>query len=99
MDKKSICLERLDKRHEVRFWIKGEVMSFTEARLFLEVKKASLMRLVKIGLVPYHKQGRKPRYFNKRELNIWLVKICFHPETENERLTAEHFIKIKRVRL
>jgi len=99
MDEKLICLERLKKRHELRFWIKGQNMSFAEARLFLEVTKASLTRLVKLGVVPFHKLKRKARYFNKMELNLWLVQICFHPKSEIESQTAERFIKSKRVRL
>lgn len=99
MDQLLICLERLKRRHEVRFWIKKPDMSFGEARLFLELTQKHFSLLVRSGIVPYHKTGRKARYFNKEELNIWLVRICFHPESEIEKETAVHFLKIRRVRL
>jgi|GEM_PF-1434200 len=99
MDPLLNCLERLSKRQEVRFWIKNQNMSFGEARLFLELTKKHFARLVRSGVVPYHKPNRKARYFNKRELDFWLVRICFHPATEIEKETACHFIKIRRVRL
>lgn len=99
MDKRFLCLERLTKRQEVRFWIREADMSFGEAHLFLELTKKHFTRLIKSGTVPFHKPKRKPRYFNKKELNVWLVRICFNPESEIEKETAEHFIKIRRVRL
>jgi hypothetical protein len=99
MDPLLKCLERLGRRQEVRFWIKSPNMSSGEARLFLELTKKHFLLLVRSGIVPYHWPGRKARYFNKEELNLWLVQICFHPESEIEKETAEHFIKIGRVRL
>ena len=99
MDIRLLCLERLRKRKEVRFWIRKHDMNFGEARLFLELSKAHLRMLVKNGEVPYRKSGRKARIFNKTVLNIWMVKICFEPESETERQTAEYFIKRGRIRL
>jgi hypothetical protein len=99
MDEKLFCLDRLRRRQEIRFWIRKPDMSFGEARLFLELTKKHFARLIKNGIVPYHKPVRKARYFNKTELNNWLVNICFNPESEPERKTAEHFIKRGRVRL
>lgn len=99
MDPLLKCLERLQKRQEVRFWIKNQDMSFAEARLYLELTKKHFSRLVRSGVVPYHKPKRKARYFNKKELNVWLVRICFRPESETEKAMGQHFIKIRRVRL
>jgi len=99
MDKLIMCLERLKNRREVRFWIKGPEMSFKEARFFLELTHAHFLRLVRNGDVPFHKAKGKARIFHKTELNLWLVQICYWPKSEIERQTAEHFIKIKRVRL
>ncbi len=92
------CLDRLNRRREVRFWIKSQDMNFREARFFLELTHRHFSRLVKNGLIPYQKKGRT-RYFNKTRLNLWLVQICFIPDSEMERQVAEHFIKIGRVRL
>jgi hypothetical protein len=99
MDKRLLCLKRLAKRHEIRFWIRKSDMSPAEARLFLEMTKKHFSRLVRNKVVPFHKVSRKGKYFNKKELNIWLVRICFDPESEIERHTAEYFIKRGRVRL
>jgi hypothetical protein len=98
MDKLLKCLDRLNRRQEVRFWIKNPDMNFNEGRLYLELTKKHFSRLVKNGLVPFKKKGRT-RYFNKFRLNLWLVQICFVPDNELERQTAEHFIKRGRVRL
>jgi hypothetical protein len=98
MDEISKCLERLNRRREVRFWIKDPAMNFKEARFFLELTHRHFSGLVKSGLVPYQKIGRK-RYFNKARLNLWMVQICFMPDDEVEQQIADHFIKIKRVML
>jgi len=99
MDKRLLCLERLTKRHEIRFWIRKPDMSSGEARLFLEMTQKHFSLLVRSHVVPFHKASRKGKYFNKKELNIWMVKICFDPASEIERHTAEYFIKRGRVRL
>jgi len=98
MDKLLMSLDRLNRRHEVRFLIKNSDMNFKEARFFLELTHRHFSMLVRNGLVPYQKKGRI-RYFSKNRLNIWLVQICFVPDSELERLTGEHFIKRGRVRL
>jgi len=98
MDEFLKCLDRLNRRREVRFWIQNLDMNFVETRFFLELTHRHFSGLVKNGLVPYKKKGRT-RYFNKNRLNLWLVQICFMPDDEVERQIADHFIKIKRVRL
>lgn len=98
MDALFKCLDRLNRRREVRFLIKNPDMNFVEARFFLELTQRHFSGLVKNGLVPYKKKGRT-RYFNKQRLNLWLVQICFMPDSEMERQIAEHFIKRGRVRL
>jgi hypothetical protein len=98
MDELLKCLERLDRRKEVRFLIENPDMNFVEARFFLELTHRHFSGLVRNGLVPYKKKGRT-RCFNKDRLNLWLVQICFMPDSEMERQMAEHFIKRGRVRL
>ena len=98
MDALLQCLDRLNRRREVRFCIPNPDMNFTEARFFLELTHRHFSLLVRNGLVPYKKIGRA-RVFNKNRLNLWLVQICFLPDSETERQIADHFIKIRRVRL
>jgi hypothetical protein len=98
MDELLKCLDRLNRRHEVRFWIKNSDMNFKEARFFLELTHRHFSILVRNGLVPFQKKGRT-RYFNKNRLNLWLVQICFVPDSELERKTGEHFVKLGRVKL
>ena len=93
-----MCLERLDRLKEVRFLIENADMNFVEARFFLELTHRQFSGLVKNGLVPYKKKGIV-RCFNKDRLNLWLVQICFMPDSEMERQIAEHFIKRGRVML
>jgi hypothetical protein len=98
MDKLLKCLDRLNRRQEVRFWIPDPDMNFVEARFFLELTHRHFSGLVRNGLVPYKKKGRS-RVFNKNRLNLWLVQICFMPDNEMEQQIAEYFIKIRRVKL
>lgn len=98
MDALLKCLDRLNRRREVRFWIPNPDMNFVEARFFLELTHRHFSGLVRNGFVPYKKKGRA-RVFNKTRLNLWLVQICFMPDSETERQIAEHFIKIRRVLL
>jgi hypothetical protein len=93
-----MCLDRLNRRQEVRFWIPNPDMNFVEARFFLELTHRDFSGLVRNGLVPFRKKGRA-RIFNKNRLNLWLVQICFMPDNEMEQQIAEHFIKRGRVRL
>ena len=93
-----MCLERLKKWNSVLFRIKGPDMNFNETRMFLELTKAHLRRLIKARSVPFHNRYHKPRVFSQNELNLWLAQIYFNPGNELEKGTGEHLVKRRRVR-
>ncbi len=86
-------LERLKKRNSILFRIRHADMSFNETRIYLELTKTHLRRLIKARSVPYHNRYHKPRVFNKTEVNLWLVQVCLKPWNELEKGTGEYFVR------
>jgi hypothetical protein len=90
-------LESYRNWFDYRLKMNGPDMNFGQTRLFLGVTKAHLRRLTKGKVIPFHNRYHKSRVFNKKELNLWMAKICLQPENQPEKETGEYFLKRKRV--
>jgi excisionase family DNA binding protein len=53
--------------------LKKEVLNFNEAAVYLEVSHSHLYKLTSTGTIPAYKPNGKKLYFNREELNKWLL--------------------------
>lgn len=53
--------------------LQKEVLNFNEAAIYLEVSHSHLYKLTSTSKVPSYKPNGKKLYFNRQELNEWLL--------------------------
>lgn len=53
--------------------LQKEVLNFNEAVVYLEVSHSHLYKLTSTGTIPAYKPNGKKLYFNRQELNKWLL--------------------------
>lgn len=53
--------------------LQKEVLNFSEAAVYLEVSHSHLYKLTSTGTIPAYKPNGKKLYFNREELNKWLL--------------------------
>lgn len=69
----------------------AEFIDVDEAAKYLKFKKSYLYVLVSKNQIPYYKPNGKKIYFNKPELNTWIIqsKVKTINEVEHEYLTNQ----------
>lgn len=53
--------------------LQKEVLNFNEAAIYIEVSHSHLYKLTSTGKLPFYKPNGKKIYFNRKELNSWLL--------------------------
>lgn len=53
--------------------LQKEVLNFNEAAVYIEVSHSHLYKLTSTGTIPAYKPNGKKLYFNREELNRWLL--------------------------
>jgi excisionase family DNA binding protein len=66
-------LESIEKMLIEQNMLKKEVLNFNEAAVYLEVSHSHLYKLTSTGTIPAYKPNGKKLYFNRQELNEWLL--------------------------
>lgn len=68
--------------------LQKEVLTFDEARSFLDVSSSHLYKLTSAGEIPHFKPQGKRIYFNRQELEQWLQRnpIKTNAEIEQEAI-------------
>lgn len=66
-------LDRIEKMLTENNLQQKEVLNFNEAAIYLEVSHSHLYKLTSTGKVPAYKPNGKKLYFNRLELNEWLL--------------------------
>lgn len=72
----SIILEKLESIERMLIeqnMLKKEVLNFNETAEYLEVSHSHLYKLTSTGTIPAYKPNGKKLYFNRRELDQWLL--------------------------
>ena len=72
----SIILEKLESIERMLIeqnMLKKEVLNFNEAAEYLDVSHSHLYKLTSSGTIPAYKPNGKKLYFNRRELDEWLL--------------------------
>lgn len=66
-------LESIEKMLTEQNMLQKEVLNFNEAAVYLEVSHSHLYKLTSTGTIPAYKPNGKKLYFNRQELNKWLL--------------------------
>jgi excisionase family DNA binding protein len=72
----SIILEKLESIERMLIeqnMLKKEVLNFNETAEYLEVSHSHLYKLTSTATIPAYKPNGKKLYFNRKELDVWLL--------------------------
>jgi excisionase family DNA binding protein len=88
-------LDRLQKIEELiteQNLLKKEVININEASRYLELSQSHLYKLTSTGEIPHYKPNGKKLYFNRQELDIWLLRNRQASSDEIETRAANYLI-------
>lgn len=98
----SLVLEKLNSIEKMLIeqnMLKKEVLTFSEAAIYIEVSHSHLYKMTSTGVVPSYKPNGKKLYFNRKELDNWLLSNKQFSHEEIEQQAANYIIKKGRVEL
>ena len=73
---------QLNRIEEILKFQNAEPINFETASNYLSISKSYLYKLTSKNQIPYYKPNGKKIYFEKSELNKWLLKNRIKPESE-----------------
>lgn len=92
-------LEHLENMLSGQTMLKKEVLNFNEAALYLDVSHSHLYKLTSKGAIPAYKPNGKKLYFNREELNNWLLSNKLTTKDEIDTLADNYLIKKGKAKL
>ena len=90
-------LEHIEKMLSEQTLLKKEVLNFHETAMYLEVSHSHLYKLTSSGTVPFSKPNGKKLYFNRKELNTWLMSNK-HLSADEIEAKASNYVALNRKR-
>lgn len=92
-------LEIIEKHVLDQNLILKNVLNFNEACKYLELSQSHLYKLTSTGAIPHYKPNGKKLYFNRAELEQWLLRNRMNSQEEIEQEAANFLIKKGKVQL
>ncbi|MFM7895587.1 MAG: helix-turn-helix domain-containing protein [Flavobacterium sp.] len=97
-------LERIEKLLETQQAMQKQASlkfstCFCIACIYLELSQSHLYKLTSTGSIPHYKPNGKKLYFNRQELDNWLLRNRSNSIDEIEQEAANYLIKKGRVQL
>lgn len=92
-------LERIEKLLETQQAMQKQVLNFNDACIYLELSQSHLYKLTSTGSIPHYKPNGKKLYFNRQELDNWLLRNRSNSIDEIQQEAANYLIKKGRVQL
>lgn len=92
----SLVLEKLNSIENMlkeQNLLRKEVLTFNEAANYLGVSHSNLYKMTSTGLVPSYKPNGKKLYFNRKELDLWLLSNKQFTKEEIEQQAADFLFK------
>jgi excisionase family DNA binding protein len=86
-------LENIERMLVEQNLLKKEVLNFSEAAVYLEVSHSHLYKLTSSGALPAYKPNGKKLYFNRKELDSWLLSNKQVTTTEIEEQANQYLMK------
>jgi len=79
--------------------LKKDVLNFKETTAYLEVSGSHLYKLTSAGIIPSYKPNGKKLYFNRKELDVWLLSNKQTSKDEIDQQADEYLMKAGRAKL
>lgn len=92
-------LESIEKMLIEQNLLKKEVLNFNETAIYLEVSHSHLYKLTSTATIPSYKPNGKKLYFNRKEIDSWLLSNKQPSHDEIETKAANYLLKKGRVGL
>lgn len=92
-------LNSIEKMLTEQNMLRKEVLSFNEAAVYLEVSHSHLYKMTSTGAIPSYKPNGKKLYFNRRELDSWLLSGKQAHQEEIDQQAVDYLVKKGRIRL
>lgn len=92
-------LERIEKLLIEQQTMHKKVLNFNETCQYLELSQSHLYKLTSTGAIPHYKPNGKKIYFQREELDQWLLRNRMTSQDEIEQQAANFLIKKGAVRL
>jgi len=100
MDVKIIeRLESIEKLLLEQQTLQKQVLNFNETCRYLELSQSHLYKLTSTGAIPHYKPNGKKIYFQRLELDQWLLRNRMDSQEEIEQQAADYLIKKGKVKL
>ena len=100
MDVKIIeRLESIEKLLIEQQTLQKQVLNFNETCKYLELSQSHLYKLTSTGAIPHYKPNGKKIYFQRLELDQWLLRNRMDSQDEIEQQAADYLIKKGKVKL
>ncbi|MFA8436780.1 MAG: helix-turn-helix domain-containing protein [Marinifilaceae bacterium] len=87
------CIEQMLKENNL---LQKKVLNFTEATNYLDVSPSCLYKMTSSGAIPFYKPNGKKLYFNRQELDQWLLRNKVSSQDELESNTENLLSKKRR---
>jgi excisionase family DNA binding protein len=100
MDSKILeKLNSIEKMLTEQNMLRKEVLTFNETAIYLGVSHSHLYKMTSTEVIPSYKPNGKKLYFNRKELDNWLLSNKQYSQEEIEQQAANYLIKKGRVEL
>ena len=92
-------LDRIEKLLLEQQTMQKQVLNFNETCKYLELSQSHLYKLTSTGTIPHYKPNGKKIYFQRQELDQWLLRNRMNSRDEIEQQAADYLIKKGAVKL
>ncbi|NEW77992.1 MAG: helix-turn-helix domain-containing protein [Gelidibacter sp.] len=92
-------LDRIEKMLKTQQAMQKQVLNFHETCTYLELSQSHLYKLTSTGAIPHYKPNGKKLYFQREELDQWLLRNRSDSQYEVEQQAANYLISKGRVKL
>lgn len=92
-------LDRIEKLLLEQQTMQKQVLNFNETCKYLELSQSHLYKLTSTGAIPHYKPNGKKIYFQREELDHWLLRNRMDSKDEIAQQAADYLIKKGAVKL
>src|SRR5690554_4575575 len=92
-------LDRIETMLKNQQAMQKQVLNFNETCTYLELSHSHLYKLTSTGAIPHYKPNGKKIYFQRQELDQWLLRNRMDSQDEIEQQAADYLIKKEKVKL
>ncbi|HKI89598.1 MAG TPA: helix-turn-helix domain-containing protein [Draconibacterium sp.] len=89
-------LESIERMLAEQNMLKKDVLNFNEAAIYLEVSHSHMYKLTSTATIPAYKPNGKKLYFNRHELDEWLLSNRQATVTDVEKEAGQFQLKTGR---